>query len=176
MGTLEAKNKPFLESMAVSGAGCQLTPEQVALLVLWITKTVMVFDVMDSRATFFSADERNGMTYLKPPDNLHIWTFRALSNRYFSSDPHHFFGQRQDGLFVSAFSFTANAGRFGFHLLACRGQDWYSRKLLRTKPGRLDSSLIPIWPTNGSGIKWPLHDDFDDPDLIALADRFVVET
>jgi hypothetical protein len=177
MGTLEAKTKPFLEPMAVTGRECQLTLEQRALLALWIIKTVMVFDLADSsNQAYFSPDERKFLaTYLKPPDNIRIWIFRTNCNRYFISGGHQLFAQREDGLFVSAFSFTANAGRFGFQLLACRGQDWYSRKLLRMKSGRCDASLIPLWPTNGTGVKWPLHDDLDDPDLIALDARVSVD-
>jgi hypothetical protein len=179
MSNLENAVKPVLGAM-ISDISVPLDRETQRFLAAWGIKTSMVVDsAVPSERWFYGQDEREHLrATLSMPNDTLAWLGRCqrsdLSvtegrNLYTAAIPNSGAG-RGEGYVT-----TITIGRAILQIITVRiGNDQPAgRRLLHSKPGNWNQSLIKIWPARPL-VHWPPAISFDEPDLGALVGRFAL--
>lgn len=173
MQKLEDRVIPFLRPMAASRELTYLDKERRALLAAWCIKTSMVYEYRQPiEVPYFTAAERlDLMTYLRPPDGVHIWVGEWVGPSKVLGWPI-YKTAAGTALAPTAYALLFVAGRFLMQILAVRDSQ------TRIEPAKMDgydeARLTLLWPRSDDTTMdtWPPSKPVTDDEVGAIHDRF----
>ncbi len=174
MSRLESTAKQVILPL-VQGKPAMLNERQQTLLSQWMTKTVMVSELLDaSHQRFFSSQDCKAiMDRLALPPNTSAWLGHYIGRRSLFVGGVELGPENKEP--AGGIVYTLTFGRLAMQVISVRNTKDQRPVRVRVNAGHWAASLIEIWPTGRNLLSWPPLEAFTDAGVLTLRmllDRF----